>query len=156
MVTFTYETVSTVTYEEKLFLKGHLIRRWFDGMALELDTAITTEAPLNRRPNKNASQPPVGHLKANISSETHLVHSHLIEANITSGADYSIYVLGGTPPVIIARGTGGQFGFGAEGFPLPAQPWVSARRVQKISGQEPNDYMLRGYEIVAAHHSSLR
>lgn len=162
MVTFTYDVVGTVTYEERLFLKGHLIRRWFDGMALELETAIKAEAPHSNepggtkryppRPNKSDGTTP-GHLRRGITVETHLVHSHLIEANITSDAYYTMYVLSGTGPIYF-RGAGGQFG--TRGLALPKQPWIKARRLQSVAGQAPNDFMLRGYEIVATAHSSLR
>lgn len=161
MVTFTYDVVSTNTYEEKLFLKGHLIRRWFDGVNAELHTAIVAEAPHSAMPggskrypprsNKNVGVP--GDLRRGISVETHLVHSHLIEGNIVSDAPYTMYVISGTGPIYF-RGEGGQFG--GRGLDLPSQPWIKRLRLQRVSGQDANDFFLRGYEIVATHHSSLR
>jgi len=152
---FTYEVVDVVTYEEKLYLEGHLIRRWFDGMAAELQTAISTEAPLNKRPNKHPGEPPVGSLKAGITADTDLTGPHSLEATIRSSAYYTMYVIGGTAPLIIARGAGGLFATKGASFSLPAQPWIKAMRTQKISGQEANDFMLRGYEIVASRHEAL-
>jgi hypothetical protein len=162
MVTFTYDVVLGATYEERLFLKGHLIRRWFDGMKAELHAAIVAEAPHSALPGGTKSYPPrtnkndgtvPGHLRAGITVETHLVHSHLIEGTIRSDAYYTMYVLSGTGRIYF-RGQGGQFG--GRGLDLPAQPWIKRKRLQSVSGQEPNDFFLRGYEIVATRHSSLR
>jgi hypothetical protein len=165
MVTITYEVVLVDVDDEKLWSEGHLIRRWFEGIDNELEVAIKAEAPASNEPggtkrwplrtNMRGHQP--GALRRGIrSTEPLRTGPRALETKIVSEAAHTKYVLFGTSPNIYARQAGGLFGFKALGFALPAQGWIGFKRVQRVSGQEPNNFFQRGYDIVAANHSSLR
>jgi hypothetical protein len=149
----TYSIDYVVMYDEALYSEGHLIRRWFEGIEEELEALTRLEAPLNRRANKNSGEPPVGSLKAGIKGETNRTGPRALEAIISSSAYYTRYVIGGTPNNIFYRGQRGQFGI--RGFSLPPNFGIPRKRVQRVSGQDPNDFFLRAYETAAAHHEAL-
>lgn len=162
-MTITYDIEVVVMYDEVLYSEGHLVRRWFEGIENELTAAIKAEAPHSNEPGGTKSYPPrpnkssgsPGDLRRGIEGhEPQRTGPRALSCEIHSTADHTWYVIGGTNTIQAqARASSGTFGAGL--MILPGQPWIRRMRRGRVSGQEPNDFIRRGYEVVSAHHEAL-
>lgn len=154
-----------VLYTGVLFAPGGLVSRWGEGIEFELLRHIGEAAPVNKRPNKGRSAPPVGTLKASINAN--LTHAgKTLHIEVASDATYSLAVLRGTGTIFAktARIPKGFTGAGrfripgpGSGMYLPANPGHGKSKfVQQVSGQTSNNFMQRGVDRVAVSHPSLR
>lgn len=153
MAYYTYTVEDVIDYSERLYITGGVVERWFSRISRELEAAIKAEAPVNVRPNKNPGAPPRGTLRLGISvDDPQLVGPRDLQIDARSSTDYTRYVVRGTSDIIV-RDAGGRFGRAR--MLLPEQPGLPSRRVQKVRGQRPNDFFMRGYDRVAAIHEGL-
>jgi hypothetical protein len=138
-----------VVYDSKLFERGHMIRRWIDGVERSFTLYAIEEAPINKRPNKGWGAPPVGTLKAGIWGETQKIGPKHLQAIIHSDAPYSRYVIEGTRGPITPHGPW---------LKLPSNPAFGGRRTRfySVSGQSANNFLARAAERTAVRHPSLR
>lgn len=156
MITMSLKAVEV--HDEILFVPGGMISRWVYGVASELHFFTEREAPMNKRPNKSAGEPPPGHLIASLESDVTQV-GKVFSITENSRAYYTQYVIHGTGPVIYARGEGGRFASAGEGggMYLPRNPgYGRARWRQRVRGQTANNFLGRGYDQTARVHPSLR
>lgn len=145
------EITSMVVYDSKLFERGHMIRRWAEGVERSFTRFAIEEAPINKRANKGPGALPVGSLKAGIHGGVERIGPAFLQTIISSSAPYSLYVLRGTKGPITSRG--------APGFlRLPRNPAFGGRRTRfyAVSGQSANDFLGRAAVRTAARHPSLR
>jgi hypothetical protein len=147
--------VAIEVHAEILFAPGGQIRRWASGVAREQTANTKAEAPVNKRTRKFPGNPPRGYLKSTISSSVTSVTPLSLAIDTSTDADYAVYVIKGTS-TRYARDALGRFGFAAEGFPLPTNNFGKFRRVQRVRGQKPNNFFVRGKNRTARNHPSLR
>lgn len=152
---YEYVVTARVVADQGLFTATGAFGRWANDIERKLQINGIREAPRNRRTGKTRGAPPVGNLKANVRAELQKVTLRTFHIQLTSGADYSKFVLKGTN-TIIARGAGGRFAEAGEGMRLPANPqFGKARWRQRVSGQAANPFLQRAYNDTALHHSSM-
>lgn len=152
---YEYVVTARVVADQGLFTATGAFGRWANDIERKLQINGIKQAPLNKRTGKSRGAPPVGHLKANIRAELQKVTLRTFNITLTSGADYSRYVLEGTN-TIIARGAGGRFAEAGEGMRLPANPqFGKARWRQRVRGQKANPFLQRAWNDTARTHSSM-
>lgn len=159
-------------HDEVLFTGNGDIVKWRNKLRNELRVKGKAAAPVNRRSAKSKSPKtaggvtPRGHLRANVDAVNFRAGRKVIGVDLVSGAAYSTYVINGTRDTF-ARNKGK---FGKARFILPASRVGAAntmgaspkmgsyprRRVAKITGQEPNNFLERAYRNVALNHESLQ
>lgn len=161
--------VSVEIHDEVLFLPGGAINNWAQKVRSAQTRNTRNAAPLNRRTNKNRGQPPVGTLKAGISSRVTMDATKIVGITTTSSAPYSMFVIGGTRTQW-HRGAGGRF---AGGFSLPYNAGFTRNAnagiknfdptrgtgrtiVQKVAGQPANNFMREGLRRTGMTHPALR
>jgi hypothetical protein len=152
-------------HDEILFTPTGIVTRWVDVVAAEIGDAIRVEAPVGHRPNKTDGTAP-GWLKETVFSDvSQKLKTYTIEAG--ANADYAKFVVKGTGPVIFAttaripageEGAGQFKALGEEGgMFLPANPgYGRAQQRQRVRGQAPNNFIVRGYNTAARGHGALK
>lgn len=163
--------IRTWQYDDvQLYAPGHTIHNWAKGVERELNLFIKAEAPVTGskpgpgtqgvRLNKSLSRKtaggvtPPGYLLANITTLPFERAGRNITFGVISEAEYSSYVINGTKggSKIGGRGGGSRAGY----FTLPPNPgFGNAMFVRRFGGQKPNDFISRGFRIVAARHPAL-
>jgi len=153
---FGWEMTATVVHDAALWGPTGAFGRWARTITAELESVGFFEAPVNRRANKTAGEPPPGSLQAGIKAEYQQVTLRKYDITLSSSVHYSLYVLRGTGR-IYKRGEGGRFGSAqpGEGMYLPANFGYKARWRQSVAGQKSNPYLQRSWNTVASQHSSM-
>lgn len=159
-IEYIYE--GSVIVDSVLFDRGHMIRRWADGIARNFSIFVKEEAPLNKRGNTGHGPP--GGLKAGLGTFVERVGPKHLVTSVFSEAPYTRYVAEGTGPIMA---TGG----GAMKLPLNGAPYAPTYRNPKnairdlrrgysthkvVSGQTRNRFFDRAYVRLAARHPSLQ
>lgn len=150
-----YHLTGMVIVDSVLYDRGHMIRRWADGIAGTYERHVIDEAPLNKRSNTGHGSP--GGLKAGLSTHVERVGPRQLVTAVVSLASYTRYVAGGTGPLII----------GTPVMRLPLNPGFggtpSARDTARggtlhrvVRGQARNQFFERAFARTAATHPSLR
>jgi hypothetical protein len=156
--------VSAVEYDERMYAPGGIVNRWVHEVASEMFFHMEREVPFNKRVNKTAGQPPVGHLRDMLFSDVDQVGPRELTIQAGSRAHYAQYVVKGTSTIYkAARDEGGRFaplGEGDEwfgGMYLPANPgYGGARWRSQVRGQAANNFIGRAYDATARAHPALR
>lgn len=134
-----------VVTDSKLFERGHMIRRWADGIAATYEFHVIAEAPLNKRANTGHGAP--GGLKAGLATSVERVGVRHLITSVTSAASYTRYVAGGTD-TIFARG---------RAMRLPANPGFGTHPTHRVvRGQQRNQFFERAFVATARSHPSLQ
>lgn len=157
MTTWEWRVTATVVTDEVLFAPTGAFGRWARSIRGELASAGFFEAPLNRRTNKTAGEPPVGSLKESIRAELQNQTLRQFDIELSANTHYAVYVLKGTR-TIYKRGEGGRFSGASEegeGMYLPANLGFKARWRQRVRGQAANPFLQRAWNETALHHSSM-
>lgn len=158
MVYFRYAVTATVVHDEVLFGPTGAFGRWAREVTGELGSAGFFEAPVNRRTNKTAGEPPVGSLRASVRSEMQKLTLRKFDITLSANTHYAIHVIKGTG-TIIARGAGGRFASAdsemQEGMYLPANLGFKSRWRQRVRGQSANPFLQRAYNDVRRAHPAL-
>lgn len=169
--------------DKKLYRKGHLVERWRSDILHEIERAIWSAAPVNKRRNKSrhfstfGGFTPRGYLRSGIEAvKTPAVGRH-IEGTVVSHAEYTLAVIhgtkGGTKKTApgTRRTAGGQFAGKAPVDPrpshlrpahrirfyaIPSNPGFGYGWKQRFKGQTPNNFMATGWNRVAAKHRALK
>lgn len=154
---FGYAITTTVVHDQGLWTPTGAFGRWAREVTGELGSAGFFEAPVNRRTNKTAGEPPVGSLRASVKAEMQQVTLRKFDITLGAYTHYAAYVVKGTG-TIIARGEGGRFA-GAEegqgGMYLPSNLGFKSRWRQRVRGQQANPFLQRAWNDVSRHHSAL-
>lgn len=156
--------VAAEEHDEVMYQPGGIVHRWVAGVASEMYFHMEREVPVNKRVNKTAGEPPVGHLREMLFADMNRVGPRELTITAGSRAHYTQYVVGGTGPIFApARNEAGQFmslGEGDEwfgGMYLPANPgYGGARWRQRVRGQAANNFIGRAYDATARAHPALR
>jgi hypothetical protein len=147
-----------VVHDQILFAPGGDVHTWVYGIASEMYFNVEREAPLNKRPNKTAGEPPVGSLLAGLRVDVGRITPKTFTIDTASTVHYTKYVIKGTNR-IFARGEGGRFAAADEGggMYLPANPgYGRGRWRQSVRGQAANNFLGRAYDATARRHPALR
>lgn len=148
-----------VVTDSKLYDRGHMVRRWADGIARNFEVFVIEEAPLNKRYNTGHGSP--GGLKAGLFTNVERVGPRHLLTTVHSLAPYTKYVAGGTADQIFPN-AGRLFKIPInEGFMAPGRPTArdlarGATLHRVIRGQERNQFFERAYVRTAQRHPSLR
>lgn len=149
-ISYVYEGM--VVVDSQLFDRGHMIRRWADGVARNYERFVVEEAPLNKRPNKSIGVP--GELKAGLHTFVERVGVKHLVTSVYSLAPYTKYVAGGTGEIFPKNGAY---------MKLPINPGFPSGRGngfytvhRSVSGQARNQFFERAFVRTAARHPSLR
>jgi len=156
-VAWGYEVTGSVVHDEGLFLPTGPFGRYVESVRAELQSVAFFEAPVNRRTNKTAGEPPVGSLKESVRCEIQNITLRKYDLTLSANTHYAAYVVKGTG-TIIARTEGGRFASAdAEGggMHLPANLGYKARWRQRVRGQQANPFLQRAFNAVGRNHSSL-
>lgn len=155
--------VATEEHDEVLYAPGGMVYNWVYGVASEMYFYMQREAPLNKRVNKTAGEPPVGTLLAETFSDVERLGPKDFQIRAGSRAHYTRYVVEGTPTIWAKSGRNalGEFvSIGEDeqtGMYLPANPgYGPGRRHQRVSGQAANNFIGRAYDATARFHPALR
>lgn len=157
--------VAAEEHDEVMYLPGGIVHRWVASVASEMYFHMEREVPNNKRVNKSAGEPPVGHLRASMFSDMERLGPRQLGIKAGSRAHYTRYVVGGTGTIFKPmRDEGGRFaslGEGDEpfggGMYLPANPgYGRARWRAQVRGQAANNFIGRAYDATARAHPALR
>jgi hypothetical protein len=151
-------------HDEVMYAPGGIVNRWVHEVAAEMFFWMEREVPVNKRVNKTAGEPPVGHMRASLFSDVDQIGPHELTIQAGSRAHYTQFVVGGTGTIYKApRDAGGRFvplGEGDEvfgGMYLPANPgYGGARWRSQVRGQTANNFIGRAYDATARAHPALR
>lgn len=149
-----------VVVDSKLYDRGHMIRRWAEGIERNFEYFVIDEAPLNKRANKSNGQPP-GELKAGLFVTTERPGPRQLLVVVQSLAPHTKFVAGGTADQIFPNSSR-LFkipinpGFMGPGRPTPRDAARGGTLHRRISGQARNQFFERAYVRTAARHPSLR
>ena len=152
VIRFVGPIASTIN-DEKLWRPGHLVHDHASSIARLWTRASKAAAPMNKRNRKFPGAPPRGSLKAGISTAVDREGTRKIGITQTSAAPYSVYVHGGTRPVIYSRSITGQFA--KSHFRLPRNNFGPYKIVHKIKGQKANPFIYKGLRVVAGKHPAV-
>lgn len=139
---------SLVVYDSVLFERGHMIRRWAEGVERAFTMHAIAEAPVNKRAQKSRKSPyPVGALKASIHGDVDKVGPKILQTTISADVPYASYVVNGT-----------EDGIRPKSKPYMTLPKNGFRRQRHkvVSGQAPNNFLMRAASATARTHPSLR
>lgn len=171
--------VASIVHDQALYSPAGDVTRWVHRVNRALGNNVRREAPRGRdsgRVNKTSHWAgyPEGSLKRSISNRVDHVSLRLYVTNLSVNVPYAMYVIKGTGPIRarmarIPAGTysasgqplGGRFAPGARGMVLPpnvvnGRSYRGGIRVQQVSGQAPNNFIRRGWNITALAHPALR
>jgi hypothetical protein len=151
-----------------LFAPSGDIGRWAKSVNSSYSRNVKNAAPVNRRSNKNPGQPPVGSLRAGISTSLKRVGPRQFLIESVSTAPYTKHVLFGTGR-IYAKNTqqpagavneagekvGGQF-TGRGKLNVPPNFGYSRNRLPSVRGQSANNFFEKAMVKTAIKHPSLR
>lgn len=151
-------------HDEVMYAPGGIVDRWVRGVASEMYFWMEREVPINKRPNKSGSEPPVGTLRAMLFADVDRLGVRELQITAGSRAHYATYVTKGTGTIYARsnRNESGQFqslGDDGEGggMYLPANPgYGRARWRQRVRGQSANNFIGRAYDQTARAHPALR
>jgi hypothetical protein len=137
-----------VVYDSILFERGHMVSRWAFGVESTFTRNAILHAPVNKRVNKSAGEPPVGSLKGSISGEADRVAPKHWQILIHVGVHYALYVI---------EGTGFIYPQTAPWLKLPRNAGHGGRtRFSVVPGQRANNFLLQAARDTARTHPSLR
>lgn len=144
--------ITNVTvYDSILYNRGHMVRRWAEGVERRFTRYAKEEAPVSSRPKGPRRNPP-GSLKASIRGDVHRIGPRHLRTEITVGVYYATYVIRGTGPIIDAGGKPMKI-WNAYPTPRESGPYFYRRAVR---GQKANDFLGRAHDRTAMRHPSLR
>jgi hypothetical protein len=161
-VSFSYQFVAGVEYDEVLYAPGGIVHRWVHEVNSTMFFNLEREVPLNSRVNKTFGEPPVGTMRAELFSDVTRIGTKEFTIEAGSNAPYTKFVVEGTGPIFKApRNEAGQFvslGEDGEGggMYLPANPGFGPGRWrQRVRGQAANNFIGRAYDATARAHPAL-
>lgn len=147
--------IRTVTFTEKLYRGRGDVRVWLNRVTARFGREAKHYAPVRS-----------GQLRAQISTTTRRSGRHSCEGTIASKAPYTMYVLRGTTGPIMSdtawgsaldllRREDGSYPPGTF-MPIPAHGPYAARTALVVSGQSPNNFLLRAWAATARDHRAIR
>lgn len=176
-----YVKTTVVLFPEKLFGRGHLVNRWGVQLTAETKHAVKFMAPPHRSRSRYGKRKGTGALQRSIRGVTVRTGLTMQESRVSVNVYYAPWVLGGTAaqgrryiysdkgwlykPMVDAQARlsakGGRVNedFVEMGFymRLPLAN-VGGSRIYhlRVHGQRSNNFMVDGYNIVAAKHPALK